>query len=73
VILEHDVLFQPTGYDAQMVEPGVTITALFSDVAEPRSGSTFLIGDNVYRVKRISDNDKTFVILVVVDEGDGWS
>lgn len=67
IILDHDVILQPSSYDAQVVEPGSTIEALYSDVGEPEKGATFVIDDTTYTVQRITDNDKVFVTMVVKD------
>lgn len=65
--IEYDVILQPSEYDAQVVETGTTITALYSDVVEPKTGSEFKTTDTVFTVKRITDNDKVFVTMVVTD------
>lgn len=67
VILSHDIILQPSSYDAQVVETGSTIEALYSDVGEPEKGATFLIDGTTYVVQRITDNDKVFVTMVVKD------
>jgi len=66
--IEHDVIIQPSGYDAQVIETGSTVTALYSDVVEPKTGSYFQVADTVYTVKRITDNDKVFVTMVVTED-----
>lgn len=73
VILEHDVVLQVDGMTSQVAETGTTITALYSDVGKPEAGSSFLIGENTYRVVRVTDNNRILVTMAVVDEGDGWS
>jgi len=64
--LKHDVILQPSSYDARIVETGSTVMALFSDVGEPEKGSTFVIDSTTYTVARITDNDHTFVTMAVV-------
>ena len=68
VRLRHDVILQPSSYDAQIVETGSTIKALYSDVGEPEKGSTFMIDETTYTVARITDNDRYFVVVQVVEE-----
>ncbi len=70
IIIDHDVALQPESYDAVVVETGTTVEALFSDVATPQKGSTFTADGNVYTVQRITDNDQTFVKMVVTEEAD---
>lgn len=64
--LDHDVVLQPSSYDTRVVETGTTITALYRDVGEPTSGSTFTVDSDVWEVKRVTDNDKTFVTVAVI-------
>ena len=71
VVVEHDVVLQPSNYDARVVETGTTIEALYRDVASPMTGSTFLVDDIKYRVERVTDNDREFVTMVVSEEK-GW-
>jgi hypothetical protein len=66
VILDHDVILQPSSYDARVVETGSTITALYADVGEPAVGSTFEVDGVTYKVARITDNDMVFVTMAVV-------
>jgi hypothetical protein len=68
VIIKRDVMIQPSSYDAQVVEAGTTITALYADIGEPDAGSQFKTADKIYTVKRITDNDRIFVTMVVTDE-----
>ncbi len=65
VILDHDVVLQPSHYDAVVVETGSTIEALVKDVGTPLKGSTFVIDLDIYIVQRITDNDENFVTMVV--------
>ena len=65
VFLDHDVILQPDSYEAQVVESGSTITAKYSDVGEPKAGSTFLIGSTTYTVHRITENNRELVTMVV--------
>lgn len=67
VRLDHDVILQPSDYNAQVVETGSTIAALYSDVGDPKEGSTFVIDSTTYTVKRITDNDRIFVIMAVTE------
>lgn len=66
VLLDHDVILQPSSYDARVVETGSTITALYADVGEPSAGSTFEVDGVTYKVARITDNDMIFVTMAVV-------
>lgn len=66
VNLRHDVILQPSSYDARVVETGSTITALFSDVGEPSAGSTFEVDGEVFKVARITDNNRILVTMAVV-------
>lgn len=66
VDLKHDVILQPSSYDARVVETGSTITALYADVGEPAVGSTFDVDGGVYKVARITDNDMIFITMAVV-------
>lgn len=66
VNLRHDVMLQPSSYDARVVETGSTITALFSDVGEPRENSTFEIDGVTWTVKRVTDNNRILVTVAVV-------
>ncbi len=68
VIIEHDAVLQPAGYDAQVLETGTTIEALYRDVAEPQMGSIFIIDGVVWEVERITDNDREFVKVVVTQK-----
>ena len=67
VLLDHDVILQPSSYDARVVETGSTITALYADVGEPYAGSTFVVDGVTYKVSRITDNDMVFVTMAVVE------
>lgn len=60
-----DVMLQPNSYDAQVVETGTTVDAFYSEVGEPEKGDIFLVDSVSYSVVRITDNDKTFVTMVV--------
>ena len=66
VLLDHDVILQPSSYDARVVETGSTITALYADVGEPSAGSTFVVSGVTYKVARITDNDMIFITMAVV-------
>ena len=68
VVLEHDVILQPSSYDARVVETGSTIMALFSDVGEPAAGSIFEVDGDIFRVARITDNNRIFVTMAVIDD-----
>lgn len=68
VILSHDVILQPSDYDAQVVETGSTIEAPYSDVGEPKKGATFVVDGTTYTVQRITDNDQIFITMAVVKE-----
>lgn len=66
--LSHDVILQPSSYDAQVIETGSTVQALYADVGEPVKGDSFEVGSINYTIARITDNDKTFVTMQVVEE-----
>jgi len=66
ILIDHDVILQPSSYDARVVETGSTITALYEDVGEPSTGSTFDVAGITYKVARITDNDMVFVTMAVV-------
>ncbi len=66
VNLKHDVILQPSSYDARVVETGSTITAMYSDVGEPVSGSTFEVDGETFKVARITDNNRILVTVAVV-------
>jgi len=68
VLIEHDVLLQPSGFDSQVVEVGTTIEALFSEVGTPEKDDTFAIDSITYIVMRIVENDKVFVKMIVSEE-----
>lgn len=68
VLIEHDVLLQPSGFDSQVVELGTTIEALFSEVGEPKKDDVFTIDSTAYIVMRITENDKVFVKMIVSEE-----
>lgn len=65
VLVYHDVLIQADGYDIGVATMGTTITAKVSDVGMPTLGSTFLINDETYTVKKIENNDRVMVTAVV--------
>lgn len=65
VILEHDADLGPAGFEAEIVEIGISIEALYSDVGAPKRGSTFVIAGTTYTVKRVVDNDRVFVKVAV--------
>ncbi len=68
VLIEHDVILQPSDFDAQVVEAGTTLEALYSVVAVPQKGSTFVADGKIYTVQRVQDNDKAFIKMVVTEE-----
>ncbi len=68
VKVDHDVILQPSGFDAQVVEAGSTITAFCEEVGEPVEGSIFTVETVDYEVKRITDNDHTFITMAVVND-----
>lgn len=68
VRLDHDVMLQPSSFDARVVETGSTITAMYADVGEPKEGSIFVIDSATYTVARITDNDRVFITMQVVEE-----
>jgi hypothetical protein len=66
VLIERNVLLQPSGMDAQVVEQGTTIEAILADVgAEPNRGDTFAIGTETFTVQSIAENDGMTVKIIV--------
>jgi len=65
VIINHDVELGPSGFDAEIVEMGTTLEALYSVVGSPKQGSYFVVGEHTYTVKRTESNDRVFVVVVV--------
>ncbi len=65
ITIEYDVVLQPSGYDAQVIEVGTTITALYPDVKKPQFNSTFETADKIFTVQKIIENDKIFVKMTV--------
>ncbi len=68
VIIDHDVILQPSDFDAQVVETGTTLEAIYSVVAVPQKGSTFVADGKVYTVQRVQDNDKALIKMVVTEK-----
>jgi hypothetical protein len=65
VLVYHDVLVQADGYDIGVATLGTTVTAKVSDVGMPQIGSTFLVDETTYTVKKIENNDRVMVAMVV--------
>lgn len=65
VDINHEAELRPDGYDMEIVTIGTTIEAMYADVGSPKRGSTFVIGDDTYKVARVESNDKVFVKVVV--------
>ncbi len=66
VSVESELDMRPSGYEASAWETGNTIEVLLSDLpAEPAKGSTFLVGQTLYTVKRVLENDGRFVKVAV--------
>lgn len=70
VIIEHDTALLPNGADYEIPEYGTTLEALYDDVGVPLIGSTFETSTAKYTVKRIEENDRVFVKMVVVEDED---
>lgn len=70
IIVEHDVALRPDGADYEIIEAGITIDALYEEVGSPKIGTTFETGSTKYTVKRIEENDRVFVKMVVVEDED---
>ena len=49
---------QPSGYDSQAWEQGITISALLSELGqEPDRGDTFLVDGTTYKVLNVAENN----------------
>ena len=67
VIIDHDVLIQADGYDANYATLGTTITAMVADVGTVTRGDTFAVGTTTYTVQRIERySDDGLEVTVVV-------
>jgi len=66
VLIDRNVLLQPSGMDAQVVEVGTTIEAILEDLpAEPNRGDKFGIGTETFTVQSIAENDGMTVKAIV--------
>jgi len=65
VIITEDAELRPGNLDVGLVEVGITLDCLVSDVGEPDHGSTFETDDKTYRVARIESNDGVVITLAV--------
>ena len=65
VIVEHNADLGMDEFDPEIRVMGTTITAKFSDVGSPARGKAFVIGSTTYKVKRVKDNNRIIVVLVV--------
>jgi len=65
VDIVYDVELQPDSYDAVVVERGITIEAMISDVGEPKRGDVFVVGLANYTVRKTAENDGQFITVVV--------
>jgi len=63
--VERNVELQPESYEATVVERGVTVEAMVSEVGEPERGDVFEMGAVSYTVAKIVENDGQFVKVVV--------
>ena len=63
-----DVELQPDSYDAVVVERGITLEAMVSEVGELKRGDVFEMGLVYFTVAKTLENDGQFV-KVVVNEG----
>jgi hypothetical protein len=67
VIIDHDVLIQADGYDANYATLGTTITAMVADVGTVTRGDTFVVGTTTYtaqRIERYSDDGRDVTVVV---------
>ena len=67
VKIDHNAELGPSGFDAEIVEIGITIEGAFSDIGSPKQGSTFLISGTTYTVKKVLENDRNMVKVAVND------
>jgi hypothetical protein len=66
VILERNVLMQPTSLQAQVWERGTTIEAQLAEIInEPDRGDTFTVGTETFTVQSIEENDGLTVKVIV--------
>lgn len=67
VNVEYDAMIQPSDLNAEIVEIGITLEALYSSVSKPDKNSTFIVDSKTFKVIRIQDNDRIFVTMIVVE------
>jgi hypothetical protein len=60
-----DVELQPDSYDAVVVERGITLEALVSEVTDIKRGDSFSVGAKNYIVRKTLENDGIFITVVV--------
>lgn len=66
VILERNVLMQPSSMDVQVWERGTTIEAQLAEIInEPNRGDAFTIGTETFTVQSIEENDGITVKAIV--------
>lgn len=66
VLIDFNVLLQPSGMDAQVWERGTKIEALLADLGrEPNRGEIFTVDGIAYTVQGIIENDGITVKMVV--------
>lgn len=66
VILERNVLMQPSSMDVQVWERGTTIEAQLAEIInEPDRGDTFAVGSETFTVQSIEENDGITVKAIV--------
>lgn len=66
IIINRDVLLQPTGMDAQVVEQGIIIEAILADIGqEPNRGDIFETDTETFTVQSIESNDGRVVKVIV--------
>jgi len=64
--LERDVDLEPHGFDSQVWSRGTTIEAILNVLGkEPEKGETFTVGETVYTVQTVQENNGRFVKVVV--------
>lgn len=66
VIVERNVLMQPSSMDAQVYDRGTTIEAQLAEIInEPDRGDTFAVGTETFTVQSIEENDGITVKAIV--------
>lgn len=66
VLLERDVLLQPTSMTAQVYDRGTILEVILADVGEePDRSDTFTVGAETFTVQAIDKNDGYTVRIIV--------